>query len=250
MSHLYNRSGVPAYGMDPERAYETPASEEKTRARGASTAPPRGRASSYAIVLLLGVVATLSFVAYGAPIIITAGLSARPCDCPPSAPLAHPLLGAAGAHAPPSAAAAAANDEREGARGAFESRKLADLPEADSHRRRVLKRKHAVREPADAAFEKPPPEKPPPLPPRAAFVVRPVQPSPPTSILITGAAGFIGSHFALLLMDRGGYKITAIDDMSRASWDTVLRLQALATTAAAGTDFQFVKQVRAWGAAG
>lgn len=77
------------------------------------------------------------------------------------------------------------------------------------------------------------------------FMARAVQPNSPKSILITGAAGFIGSHFALLLLDRGGYRITAVDDLSRSSYDTVLRLKDLAK-AAKGADFLFVQEVRAW----
>ncbi|KAJ1631466.1 hypothetical protein T492DRAFT_591971 [Pavlovales sp. CCMP2436] len=95
---------------------------------------------------------------------------------------------------------------------------------------------------ATPAAVKPAPVAPPLVAPRPAFVPRPIQAVSPKSVLITGAAGFIGSHFALLLLDKGGYKVTAIDDMSRSSWDTVLRLNDLAEVAK-DTDFLFVKQV-------
>ena len=48
------------------------------------------------------------------------------------------------------------------------------------------------------------------------------------NVLITGGAGFIASHFALALLDRRGFNVTVLDDMSRGSMDTVIRLQALA----------------------
>ena len=43
-----------------------------------------------------------------------------------------------------------------------------------------------------------------------------------------GGAGFIASHFALALLDRRGFNVTVLDDMSRGSMATVIRLQALA----------------------
>ena len=49
-----------------------------------------------------------------------------------------------------------------------------------------------------------------------------------TNVLITGGAGFIASHFALALLDRRGFNVTLVDDMSRGSMDTIIRLQALA----------------------
>ena len=49
-----------------------------------------------------------------------------------------------------------------------------------------------------------------------------------TNVLVTGGGGFIGSHFALSLIDRKGFNITLVDDLSRGSIDTVLRLQARA----------------------
>jgi len=48
------------------------------------------------------------------------------------------------------------------------------------------------------------------------------------NVLVTGGAGFIASHFALALLDRGNYNVTIVDDLSRGSIDTVLRLQTLA----------------------
>ena len=48
------------------------------------------------------------------------------------------------------------------------------------------------------------------------------------NVLVTGGAGFIASHFALMLIDRGGFNVTIVDDLSRGSIDTVLRLKAIA----------------------
>jgi hypothetical protein len=45
------------------------------------------------------------------------------------------------------------------------------------------------------------------------------------NVLVTGGAGFIGSHFALALMDRKGFNVTLVDDLSRGSIETILRLQ-------------------------
>ncbi len=59
----------------------------------------------------------------------------------------------------------------------------------------------------------------------------------PTNVLVTGGAGFIGSHFALALLDLGRYNVTVVDDLSRSSIDTILRLQTLA--AAADKPFNF-----------
>ena len=61
----------------------------------------------------------------------------------------------------------------------------------------------------------------------------------PKVLCIVGVAGFIGSHFALMLIDRGNYNVTAVDDLSRGSIDTILRLQAIA--AEKGQPFQFVR---------
>lgn len=44
------------------------------------------------------------------------------------------------------------------------------------------------------------------------------------NVLVTGGAGFIASHFALALLDRGNYNVTIVDDLSRGSIDTVPRL--------------------------
>ena len=49
-----------------------------------------------------------------------------------------------------------------------------------------------------------------------------------TNVLVTGGAGFIASHFALMLIDHGGYDVTVVDDLSRGSIETVLRLQVRA----------------------
>lgn len=48
------------------------------------------------------------------------------------------------------------------------------------------------------------------------------------NVLVTGGAGFIASHFALALLDRKGYNVTIVDDLSRGSIETVLRLQTIA----------------------
>mmetsp|Transcript_55662 Transcript_55662/g.121179 ORF Transcript_55662/g.121179 Transcript_55662/m.121179 type:complete len:1186 (+) Transcript_55662:218-3775(+) len=52
-----------------------------------------------------------------------------------------------------------------------------------------------------------------------------------TNVLVTGGAGFIASHFALMLIDHRGYDVTIVDDLSRGSMETVLRLQTLAEKA-------------------
>ena len=59
------------------------------------------------------------------------------------------------------------------------------------------------------------------------------------NVLVTGGAGFIASHFALSLIDRKGYNVTVVDDLSRGSMDTILRLQTLAE--AAGQPLNFVR---------
>ena len=60
---------------------------------------------------------------------------------------------------------------------------------------------------------------------------------PVRNVLVTGGAGFIGSHFALMLLDAGGYNVTVVDDLSRGSIETIIRLQGLAAQASA--PFQF-----------
>jgi hypothetical protein len=45
------------------------------------------------------------------------------------------------------------------------------------------------------------------------------------NVLVTGGAGFIASHFALALLDRTGFNVTVVDDLSRGSIETILRLQ-------------------------
>ncbi len=57
------------------------------------------------------------------------------------------------------------------------------------------------------------------------------------NVLVTGGGGFIGSHFALALFDRKGYNVTVVDDLSRGSIETIIRLKALAK--AAGQPFAF-----------
>lgn len=55
------------------------------------------------------------------------------------------------------------------------------------------------------------------------------------NVLVTGGAGFIASHFALALLDRGNYNVTIVDDLSRGSIDTVPRLTSAPATAAPPT---------------
>lgn len=52
------------------------------------------------------------------------------------------------------------------------------------------------------------------------------------NVLVTGGAGFIASHFALALLDRGNYNVTIVDDLSRGSIDTVPRLTSPQPSAA------------------
>ena len=59
------------------------------------------------------------------------------------------------------------------------------------------------------------------------------------NVLVTGGAGFIASHFALALIDRKGFNVTVVDDLSRGSIETILRLQSLAE--AAGQPLTFVR---------
>ena len=47
------------------------------------------------------------------------------------------------------------------------------------------------------------------------------------NVLVTGAGGFIASHFSLALIDQKGFNLTVVDDMSRGSMDTIIRLQVL-----------------------
>ena len=77
-----------------------------------------------------------------------------------------------------------------------------------------------------------------PTSPRPARVVRAAD-QRPRNVLVTGGAGFIASHFALMLIDAGEYNVTVIDDLSRGSIETVLRLEALA--AKAKTPLKFVR---------
>uniref|UniRef100_A0A7S3WE82 NAD(P)-binding domain-containing protein n=1 Tax=Emiliania huxleyi TaxID=2903 RepID=A0A7S3WE82_EMIHU len=60
-----------------------------------------------------------------------------------------------------------------------------------------------------------------------------------TNVLVTGGAGFIASHFALMLVDSGGFNVTVVDDLSRGSIHTILRLQELAK--AAGQPLHFAQ---------
>lgn len=59
------------------------------------------------------------------------------------------------------------------------------------------------------------------------------------NVLVTGGAGLIGSHFALALLDRKGFNVTVVDDLSRGSIETILRLEAIAHRA--GEPFNFVR---------
>lgn len=63
-------------------------------------------------------------------------------------------------------------------------------------------------------------------------------------MLVTGGAGFIASHFALMLVDHGGYNVTIVDDLSRGSIETVLRLQALAKAAGQPLHFEEIDVAR------
>ena len=51
------------------------------------------------------------------------------------------------------------------------------------------------------------------------------------NVLVTGGAGFIASHFVLALIDRKGFNVTLVDNLSRGSIETILRLQAVAEQA-------------------
>mmetsp|Transcript_28511 Transcript_28511/g.55636 ORF Transcript_28511/g.55636 Transcript_28511/m.55636 type:complete len:432 (+) Transcript_28511:23-1318(+) len=44
------------------------------------------------------------------------------------------------------------------------------------------------------------------------------------NVVITGGAGYIGSHMALLLLDQGNYNVTILDNLSRSSISTIERL--------------------------
>lgn len=46
-------------------------------------------------------------------------------------------------------------------------------------------------------------------------------------VLVTGGAGFIGSHASLLLLSNG-YRVTIVDNLSRGNWGAVQALQRLA----------------------
>uniref|UniRef100_A0A6U4S9D0 NAD-dependent epimerase/dehydratase domain-containing protein n=1 Tax=Hemiselmis andersenii TaxID=464988 RepID=A0A6U4S9D0_HEMAN len=45
------------------------------------------------------------------------------------------------------------------------------------------------------------------------------------NVVITGGAGYIGSHMALLLLDQGNYNVTVLDNLSRSSIATIKRLK-------------------------
>src|SRR5690242_21395041 len=49
-------------------------------------------------------------------------------------------------------------------------------------------------------------------------------PEAPKSALITGGAGFIGSHLAELLLE-GGWSVWALDDLSTGSYENVAHLR-------------------------
>jgi hypothetical protein len=245
MSHLYNRSGVPAYGMDPERA--GPASPDRRQPGGHSSPARAGRATSYVIVLMAGVIMLLGLMVLNKPRVNTgaSSLVAPRCDCPkldlPTAPDVQRL----------SVDDADAELRGGGSDGQGRFEGLAGRGMRDATKPIKPFKPHQIHWGASQRIPPEPPiggeilatATPVPVPAPPPFVQRALRSTELKSILITGAAGFIGSHFALLLLDKGGFKITAIDDMSRASWDTVLRLQALAKEAA-NSDFEFHKQVR------
>ena len=56
-----------------------------------------------------------------------------------------------------------------------------------------------------------------------------------TEFLITGVAGYIGSHAALFLLQQGAQRVVGIDNLSRGSTNAVTALQD-----AFGNDFVFI----------
>ena len=46
------------------------------------------------------------------------------------------------------------------------------------------------------------------------------------SILVTGGAGYIGSHTVLCLLERG-YNVVVLDNLSNSSYESLRRVQAI-----------------------
>lgn len=61
------------------------------------------------------------------------------------------------------------------------------------------------------------------------------------NVLITGGAGYIGSHMALLLLDQGRYNVTIVDNLSRSFEATVKRLKKAASKAGASDSLHWRK---------
>ncbi|MCI8340348.1 MAG: NAD-dependent epimerase/dehydratase family protein, partial [Eggerthellaceae bacterium] len=59
------------------------------------------------------------------------------------------------------------------------------------------------------------------------------KPADQTTVLVTGGAGFIGSHTVVELLDRG-YDVVVVDDLSNSSQEALERVRALTGTQADG----------------